>query len=91
MRDLLIETQPREPAPGQVHAQFFHQFALAGDAIQIADQENAQQKLGINRGAAHLAVAVFQLLADEGKADVLFNQTQQVGFRNLIFQAKVVE
>jgi hypothetical protein len=31
-----------------MHAQFLDQFALAGDAIEIADQENAQQKLGIN-------------------------------------------
>src|SRR4030081_3254235 len=28
---------------------------------------------------------------DEGKADVLFDESQQVGFRNLIFQAEVVE
>ena len=33
MRDLLIETQTGEPAPGQVHAQFFHQLALAADAV----------------------------------------------------------
>ena len=41
MRDLLIETQTREPAPGQMHAQFLHQLALAGDAVQIANQQNA--------------------------------------------------
>jgi hypothetical protein len=35
MRDFLIETQAREPAPRQVHAQFLHQLALAGDAVQI--------------------------------------------------------
>ena len=32
VRDLLIETQSREPAPRQMHAQFLHQFAFAGDA-----------------------------------------------------------
>ena len=63
MRDLLIETQAGEPAPRQMHAQFLHQFALAGDAVQIADQQNAQQKLGINRRPTGLAVTVFQLLA----------------------------
>jgi hypothetical protein len=35
-----------------MHAQFLHQFAFAGDAIQIADQQDAQQKLGINGGTA---------------------------------------
>jgi len=43
MRDLLIEAQTREPAPRQMHAQFLHQLALAGDAVQIADQQDAQQ------------------------------------------------
>jgi len=36
MRDLLVESQPGEPAPGQMHAQFLHQFALAADAVEIA-------------------------------------------------------
>ena len=57
MRDLLIEAQAGEPAPRQMHAQFLHQFAFAGDAVQIADQHNAQQQLGIDRGATRLAIA----------------------------------
>ena len=91
MRDLLIETQTREPAPRQVHAQFFHQLALAGDAIQVADQQDAQQKFGINGRTAGIAVTRFQLLPHEGKADVLFDEPQQMSLRNLIFQAEVVE
>jgi hypothetical protein len=35
MRDLLIEAQTGEPAPGQVHTQFLHQLPLTGDAVQI--------------------------------------------------------
>jgi hypothetical protein len=35
MRNLLIEAQTCKPAPGQVHAQFFHQLALAGYAVQV--------------------------------------------------------
>ena len=61
MREFLIETQSGEPTPRQMHAQLFHQFAFAADAIQIADQENAQQKFGIDGRAARLTVAVFQL------------------------------
>src|ERR1700736_154686 len=38
MWDLLIETQTREPAPGQVHAQLFHQLALAGNAVPITQK-----------------------------------------------------
>ena len=61
------------------------------DAVQITNQQHAQQKLRIHRGPTRFAVAVLQLLAHEGKADVLFEEPQQVGFRNLIFQAEVVE
>ena len=33
MRNLLIESQSGKPAPCQMHAQLFHQLALAGDAV----------------------------------------------------------
>src|SRR5207302_2528832 len=45
----------------------------------------------INRRSARLAVTLSQPLAHEGKADVPFDESQQVGFRNLIFQPEVVE
>jgi hypothetical protein len=77
MRYLLIEAQSGEPAPRQMHAQFLDQLALAGDAIQIADQQNAQQKLGINRRAARIAVTLVQLFPYEAKADVLIDEPQQ--------------
>jgi hypothetical protein len=73
-----------------VHAQFLHQLPFAGDAVQIADQQNAQQKLGINRRTACIAVTRFQLLPHKGKADVLFNEPQ-MSLWNLIFQTEVVE
>src|ERR1035438_10768939 len=56
MRNLLIETQSREPAPCQMHAQLLHQLAFTGDAIQIANQQDAQQKFGINGRTAGIAV-----------------------------------
>ena len=58
---------------------------------KIADQQNAQQKLGINGRTAGIAVTRFQLLPHKGKADVLFDQPQQMSLRNLIFQAEVIE
>ena len=45
MRNLLIETEPGKPAPGQMHLQLLDQLALASDAIQIADQQDAQQQV----------------------------------------------
>src|ERR1043165_3756321 len=91
MRNLLIEAETGEPAPCQMHAQFFHQLAFTGDAIQITDQQNAQQKLGVNRWATGLTVGGFQLLPYKLETDVLVDESQQMILRNLIFQAEVIE
>jgi len=66
-------------------------FRSLVDTVEIADQQHAQQELGINRRTPGFAVAVFQLLPHELEADVLVDEPQQVGFRNLIFQTEVVE
>ncbi|MFY9732720.1 MAG: hypothetical protein WAK24_19085, partial [Candidatus Acidiferrales bacterium] len=50
-----------------------------------------QQKFWIDRGSARIAVGVLQLLTNEIEADVPVQETEQVVFRNLIFNAKVVE
>jgi hypothetical protein len=67
------------------------QFALAGDTVQIADEQHAQQELGINRGPSGLAVSASQLLPHKLEADVLVDEPQQMVFRNLIFEAEVIE
>jgi len=67
MRNLLIETQIGKPAPSQVHAQFFHELALAANAVEIADQENAQQQLGIDRRPSGFAVVAFSCSRTKAK------------------------
>src|SRR5215467_9735343 len=91
MRNLLIEAQAGKPAPSQVHAQFFHQFAFAADDIQIADQQNAQQQFGINRGPTGITVAALQLLSQKLEVNVLIDQPKQMVLGNLILQAEVIE
>jgi hypothetical protein len=46
---------------------------------------------GIDRWPARLTVALFQLLPDELETDMLVDEPQQMIFRNLIFQAEVIE
>jgi hypothetical protein len=36
-----LRAQSSEPAPCQMHAQLFQQLPLTGDAVQIAQQQNA--------------------------------------------------
>ena len=49
------------------------------------------QKLGIYGRTAGIAVTRLQLIPHKGKADVLFDQPQQMSLWNLVFQAEVVE
>src|SRR5215470_5749917 len=91
MRNLLIEAETGEPAPGQVHAQLFHQLALARDAVQIANQQNAQQQLGVDGWPSGVALGILQLRSHEIEADVPIDQAQQMIFRNLILKAEVVK
>jgi hypothetical protein len=58
---------------------------------KIANQQNTQQQLGINRRPSRLAVRVFQVLPHKLETDVLVDQPQQMVFRNLIFQTEVIE
>jgi len=74
-----------------MHAQFFHQLAFASDAVQITEQQNTQQQLGIDRQSSGLAVDVLQLLAHKLKTDVLLDQPREMSFGNLIFQTEIIE
>ena len=76
MRDLLIESKTCEPAPRQMHAQFFDQPTLAADAVQVADQHDPQQKLRIDQWTAGIAIAVLQMLTNKTEVDVFIDQPQ---------------
>src|SRR5215510_5935050 len=91
MRNLLIKTQPGEPAPRHMHAQLFHQLPLARDTVEIADQQQAQQQFGVDGGPTLVAIASLQLPSYEIEVDMTIDQAQQMIFRNLIFEAEVVE
>jgi len=91
MRNFLIETETCEPAPGQMHAQLLNQLALAADSVQIANQQNAEQKLRIDRRTTSIAIAVLQPLTHEAEVDMPIDQSQQVVLWNLIIQSEVIE
>src|SRR5215469_7293189 len=91
MRNFLIEPQAGEPAPRQVHAQLFHQLALTGDSVQVADQQDAQQQFGIDGWPPAVAIAILQFRSYKIEADVAVNQAQKMVLRNLIFDPEIVE
>ena len=53
MRNLLIEAESGKPAPGRMHLQLLDQPAIAGDAVETADQQDAQRKFRTDRGPAY--------------------------------------
>jgi len=73
MRNILIETETCEPAPGEMHAQLLDKLALAADPVQIANQQNAQQELRIDGWATSFAIAVLQSIAHKTEVDMLIN------------------
>src|SRR5881227_1288601 len=75
MGNLLLEPQPGEPAPRQVHAQFFQQLPLTGDAVEIPQQQDPQQHFRINRRSPRFAVGCTQLLTHKIEADVAVDET----------------
>src|ERR1700740_3723107 len=76
MGNLLIEAESGKPAPSQMHLQLLEQLQLAGNTIEIADQQDTQQEFRIDRGSARIAVGVLQLLTNEIEADVPVKETQ---------------
>jgi hypothetical protein len=57
-----------------MHAQFFDQFALAGDAVQIADQQNTEQQFGADGRPSSIAVTLLGPLANKPVVDVLVDR-----------------
>lgn len=69
MRSFLIEAKPGKPAPSQMHTQLLDQLTFTRDAVQVADQQDAQEEFRIDRGFAGLAVGIFQFFAYDVEAD----------------------
>jgi hypothetical protein len=50
VRHFLIKLKPGEPSISQVHPHFFHQAPLAGDAVQVSDQQILRSSSGSIEG-----------------------------------------
>ena len=63
IRNLGVEIKPAELAIGKMEFDLLAQFPLRADSVAIADNEHADQQLGVDRGAANLAIEPLQLRA----------------------------
>ena len=70
---------------------FIAQPPLRSDAHAIADQEHTDHQLRINRGAANGAIVRCQKRPDVREVHKPIDRTQNVVFRNVPVQIKLVE
>ena len=67
IRNLGLEVEATKPAIGKVELDLFAQPPLRADAVTVANNEHADQQLGIDRGSADLAIEPLQLRAQLGQ------------------------
>lgn len=71
-----------------------HLFAkspFGPDAEAVANQQHPDQQLGIDRGAASIAVERGQMLADTGQIDKPVNRPQQVILGDMIVDRELIK
>ena len=59
--DFVFQTQPAEPAIGQVQVHLFAQSPLGTNAIAVADDQHAHHQLRVNRGTPDGAIEICQV------------------------------
>jgi len=87
----LVKPQAGEPPIGEMHPYFVQQAPLTGDPIEVPDEQQAQQHFRVNRGPTRQAIEACQPISHEAEIDRAVDQPEQVGFGNLVLEAKVIE
>lgn len=83
--DFVFQTQPTEPAIGQVQVHLFAQSPLGTNAIAVADDQHAHHQFRVNRGASDGTIEVRQVGAQITKIQALVDAAQEVLSRDVIF------
>ncbi len=86
-----VEAQSTKPAVRQVEVNLLAQPPLRADAEAVADDQHPDQQLRIDRRPPHLAVERRQLPPQPVEFDKPINRPQQVCFRHMPFQRKLVK
>ncbi len=89
--DTVAQIETAEPPVSQVQMHLFTKPPLGPNAEAIAYQKHTDQQLGIDRGAARVAVEIRQVLADAAQISEPINRSQQVVLWDVLFQRKLIE
>jgi len=91
IRHRAVEAEAAEPAIGEIEVYLLAEPALRSDAQAIADEQHPDHQLGIDRGAAGLAVIGPQVLAQARQIHEPVDPPQQVIVRDVALQAEAVK
>ena len=86
-----FQTQPAEPAIGQVEVDLFAQPTLRPNAEAVADQQHPDQQFGIDRGATDGAVERRQMRSQALKLHEPVDRPQQMVRRDMVLQRESIE
>ena len=90
VRQRLVKPQAGEPPIGEMHPDFVQQAPLAGDPLEVPDEQQAQQYFRVNRGSTRRAIEACQPVSHEAEIDRAVDQPEQVGFGDLVLEAEVI-
>ena len=88
---IALQPEPAEPAIGQVEMNFLAKAPLRADAEAIADEQNPDHQLRVDRGSAGLAVQGSQMCAEAGQVDEPVDGSNKVTYRDAPLEAELVE
>ena len=86
-----VEPEPTKPPVGEVQVHLLAQPPLGADAKAVAHDQHADHQLWIDRRPAYGAVERRQLTPQSIKLDKPVNRSQQVLFRHMPLERKLVE
>ena len=91
VRNLAVQPQAAEPAVGEVEVDLLAEPALGADAEAIADQQHADQQLGIDRGTSDRAVEGSKMRPHALQIDEAVDRPKQMILGHVPLERELVE
>jgi hypothetical protein len=91
IRHRVYQSQPAEPAVGQIEMDFLTQTPLGTDPEAVADHQHANHQFRINRRPSDGAVERFHVLPEATQIKELIDSAKKMAFWNVILKAEGIE
>jgi len=89
--NVALETEPAEPAIGQIEVHFVAQAPLGANGEGVTDQQHADHQLGIDRGAAGGGVIRRQRAADLAEVQYGVDPAQEMVCWDMALEIEAIE